>query len=188
MHFLQVRNCFFLCICLVEFKLACVFPCICILHVNHTLLAQQEHLPILENLSGLFLIPDWVWEKKVFKFVKLIYSVNTIIQLYSTGFKVCWENSLHFMMQQMVSVWNYIWELYTEIPYWWCFITTWVLLLIGWNKCSHMAQPIRSSTQIWPGIDVSSVWNFCGHVSDVISWGNQGYVGITKCWLFSQTI
>ena len=86
-HFLQVCYCFFLYNCLVEFKLACVFACICIFHVKNTLFAQQEHLPILDNLSGLFSIPDWVWGKKGFKFVKLIYSVNTIIQLYSMGFK-----------------------------------------------------------------------------------------------------
>ena len=88
MHFLQVRNFFFLCNCLVEFKLT--YRCISlhyILHMNLTLLAQQEHLPILDNLTALFSIPDWVWEKKGFKFVELIYSANTIIQLYSAGFK-----------------------------------------------------------------------------------------------------
>lgn len=81
---------FFLYNFLVEFKLTWVLISLhCILHMMHTLFAPQEHLPILDNLTGLFSIPDWVWGKKGFKFVKLIYSVNTIIQLYSTGYKVC---------------------------------------------------------------------------------------------------
>ena len=33
---------------------------------------------------------------------------------------------------------------------------------------SHLAEPIRSTTR-----DTSSVWNFCAHMLDVISWGNQ---------------
>ena len=36
------------------------------------------------------------------------------------------------------------------------------------------------------GSDMSSVWNFCAHFSDVISQGNRG--GFAKCQLFSQAV
>ena len=85
MHFLQMHNCFFLCNCLDEFKMTCVFPCIAF-YTWTTPYLHSRNIYTYHGQSGLFSIPDWVWEK-VFKFVKLIYSVNTIIQLYSTGFK-----------------------------------------------------------------------------------------------------
>ena len=78
--------------------------------------------------------------------------------------KLAWENSWHFPR-------NDVWETSVEIPYWWRVTTQiQVLLLIGLSMN-------LSSQKHYPdlGSEVSSVWNFCARLSDVISWGNQ-------CW------
>ena len=40
------------------------------------------------------------------------------------------------------------------------------------KQISHVALPIRSTSQIWV-VTLSSVWNFCAHFSNVISLGNH---------------
>ena len=48
---------------------------------------------------------------------------------------MAWENSCHFTLPPLVPLRNDIWEIRTEIPYWWHVTTQiWVVLLIGWNK------------------------------------------------------
>ena len=62
-----------------------------------------------------------------------------------------------------------------KIPYWW-HITTQILvvLLIGWNKFSLWHDQSEALPTTWRWLnDASSVWNFCGHFSDVVSKGNQ---------------
>ena len=93
-----------------------------------------------------------------------------------------WENSWHFTMQPLVSLWNDVWEMTTEIPHWQCVTTQiWVMLLIGWKFAS-------SNQKHYPGLvsDTSSVWNSCGCFSDVTSWGNQWWR--QEVWPFSQAI
>ena len=70
-----------------------------------------------------------------------------------------------------------------KIPYWW-HITTQILvvLLIGWNKFSLWHDQSEALPTTWRLLnDASSVWNFSGHFSDVVSKG-----GILKCRPFSQ--
>ena len=68
-----------------------------------------------------------------------------------------WENSQHFTKPPLISLQNYIWEMSTEIPHWWCV-----------------------TTQIWHhlyGISLFfSQMSFCWKTS----------CGIIKCWLFSK--
>ena len=81
---------------------------------------------------------------------------------------VAWEHSRHFATP-LVSPRNDVWETSAEIPYWWRVTTPiWVVLLIGWGTFS-------TNLKHYPDLvnDASSVWNFCGRFSEVISQGNQ---------------
>ena len=84
---------------------------------------------------------------------------------------VAWENRWHFAMPPTVSPWNDIWETRAEISYWWRVTTQWGSAPDWLKQISQVAQPIRSSTQIY--VVTLSVWNFCTCFSDVILWGNR---------------
>ena len=85
------------------------------------------------------------------------------------------EKKANILLPPLVSLWNDVWEMGTEITYWW-FITTqiWVELLIGWRKLFSANQKHYPHL----GSDTSSVWNFC--ISDVISQRSQWW-----CWEMS---
>ena len=69
------------------------------------------------------------------------------------------------------SLGNDVWETSAEIPYWWRITTLiWIVLLIG---CTFALTNQEHYPQL--GSEASSVWNFCGLFSGVISRGN--------CWL-----
>ena len=63
-----------------------------------------------------------------------------------TSIRVAWENSQHFAMPPLISPWNDVCEMTTEIQCWWHATK---VPLIGWGKFSPVAQPIRSTTYIW---------------------------------------
>ena len=51
---------------------------------------------------------------------------------FGTQVQVAWESSPPFATSALVSLRNNVWEMSTEIPYWWCVTTKiWVVLLIG---------------------------------------------------------
>ena len=51
---------------------------------------------------------------------------------FGTQVQVAWESSQPFATSALVSLQNDVWEMSTEIPYWWCVTTKiWVVLLIG---------------------------------------------------------
>ena len=86
---------------------------------------------------------------------------------------IAWENSQQFTTPPLVSPQNEVWETNTEISNWW-HITTQirVVLLIGYKS---LVKFTSTNQKHYPDLasDVSSVWNFCGHFSDVILRGNH---------------
>ena len=87
---------------------------------------------------------------------------------------LAWENSWQFKMPPLVSPHNDIWELTTEIPYWWSITSQiWVVLLIG-----RLLQLIKGTALIWVMTDhpygisrLISQTSFCRETSG----------GIAKC-------
>ena len=73
-------------------------------------------------------------------FIILVISIFTKISwifcnLQISPINIAWENSRHLAKLPLVSPPNDVWEMITEIPYWWCITThIWVVLLIGWIK------------------------------------------------------
>ena len=68
-------------------------------------------------------------------------------------------------------------RLSAEIPHWWhVTFQICIVLLIDWSKFSKWHDQSEATNQKhYPdlGSDVSSVWNFCAHFSDVILRENQ---------------
>ena len=90
-------------------------------------------------------------------------------------FRVAWVTSRHTVTSLTVSLQSYIWQVTTEIPYWWRTVMTtkfWVVLLIGWK--------FASANQI----QILATSGSC--CSDIISWETVG--DIVECCLFSQAI
>ena len=77
---------------------------------------------------------------------------------------------------------NDVWEMRTKIPYWCRPFTTqiWVVGLIGWKFASTNKKTLPDL-----GIDMSSVWNFCTHFTDIILRSNQWWY-VMKCRPFAQ--
>ena len=92
---------------------------------------------------------------------------------------VALDNNHHFVTPQLVSQRNGVWGTSAEI------CTDHVTLprsgLCFW-LVENLLQPIRSTTQIDPGSNTSSVWNFCTCSSETS--GNK----LQKCWLYCQAI
>ena len=66
-----------------------------------------------------------------------IASLHIINRHFISTYFIAWENSLHFVMPQLVSLWSDVSGMSIEIPYWWCITTyLWVVLLIGWKFAS----------------------------------------------------
>ena len=65
------------------------------------------------------------------------------------GWWVAWENSQHLAKPPLVSLPNGVWEMSTEIPYWWRHYPELSSASDWLNQISHAAWPIRSTTQIW---------------------------------------
>ena len=80
----------------------------------------------------------------------------------SPSLSLTWKNSCHFV-PPLVSLQNDIAETSTEIT-----TQIWVVLLIGWKFASSNQEHYLD----WVS-DTSSVWSFCPHFSDVISWGDH---------------
>ena len=81
-------------------------------------------------------------------------------------FIVTWENSQHFATPPLVFVQTEVWERSPEIPYWWrvttqirCFWLIEVIFLYG-------ATNQKRNPDL--GRDMSLIWNFSTHFSDVI--------------------
>ena len=77
-----------------------------------------------------------------------------------------WENSQHFAMPPLISLWNVAWETSAEIPYWWR-VTTQI------RYCFWLVVPLvklaSTNQKQYPdlGSNAWSVWNFCAHFSDL---------------------
>ena len=65
-------------------------------------------------------------------------------------FRLACENSQHFTMPPKVSPGNDVWEMSTEISYWWCITTQiWVVLLIGWSKFYQQYDQSEALPRSW---------------------------------------
>ena len=75
-------------------------------------------------------------------------------------------------MPPLVSQRSDFWGMSAEIPYWWHVTTQiWVVFLIG-----HAARTVsfnQSEAPPEPGSDMSSVWHFYIHFSDIFLGGNR---------------
>ena len=110
-------------------------------------------------------VSDANWKKKRKKWTELH-------QTFSNAESIAWENSQHFVMPQLVSLWNDVWATSTRIPYWWCVTNQiWIVLLIGRSKFS--LQHDQSEALPRSLNDVSSVRNSCACFTHVILGGNQ---------------
>ena len=110
-------------------------------------------------------VSDANWQKKRKKWTELH-------QTFSNAESIAWENSQHFVMPQLVSLWNDVWATSTRIPYWWCVTNQiWIVLLIGQSKFS--LQHDQSEALPRSLNDVSSVRNSCACFTHVILGGNQ---------------
>ena len=96
---------------------------------------------------------------------------------------VAWENTRHFAMPPTVSPWNDIWETSAEISYWWGVTTQWGSARDWLKQISQVAQPIRSSTQIW--VVTRHQYGISALVSQTL-FSREIVGGIAKCHLFSQ--
>ena len=100
-------------------------------------------------------------------------------------FWLAWENSWHLAMLPLVSLPNDVWETSAEIPYWWWWYhypdlgsaSDW------FNKISHVARPIRSTTQIW--VVTRHQYGISALVSQT-SFDRETCGSVAKCRLFSQ--
>ena len=109
-------------------------------------------------------VSDANWKKKRKKWTELH-------QTFSNAESIAWESSQHFVMPQLVSLWNDVWATSTRIPYWWCVTNQiWIVLLIGRSKFSMQND---QSEALPKSLNVSSVRNSCTRFTHVISRGNQ---------------
>ena len=89
-----------------------------------------------------------------------------------------WENSQHFAMRSLISLWSEVCETAAEIPYWWrVTFQIWVVLLIGRSKFSGCT----TNQKHYP--DLNNQWR-----APHTSFRGETSRGVARCRLFSQTM